>query len=59
VVLDGLNGVTVSLVEPTGAPGGHAAKAAKGELARAILVDGPDVIHTWRHPQFELVVTPL
>jgi hypothetical protein len=59
VVLDGLNGVTVSLVEPTGAPGGHAAKAAKGELARAILVDGPGVMQNWRHPQFELVVTPL
>jgi cytoplasmic iron level regulating protein YaaA (DUF328/UPF0246 family) len=59
LVLDGLDGVSVSLVDPTGAPGGHFAKAAKGELARAILTDGVDVLDTWRHERFELIVTPL
>jgi len=59
LVLDGLEGVSLTLVDPTGKPGGHFAKAAKGELARAILTDGLDVIDTWHHPQFDLVVTPL
>lgn len=57
--LDGLDGVSLTLVDPTGKPGGHFAKAAKGELARAILTDGLDVIDTWHHPQFDLVVAPL
>ncbi|MBV1893015.1 MAG: peroxide stress protein YaaA [Ilumatobacteraceae bacterium] len=55
----GRRGVTVSLVDPTGKPGGHFAKAAKGELARAILSDGIDVLQSWRHERFELIVTPL
>jgi hypothetical protein len=59
LVLDGVAGVSLTLVDPTGKPGGHFAKAAKGELARAILTDGIDVIDSWRHPQFELVVAPL
>jgi cytoplasmic iron level regulating protein YaaA (DUF328/UPF0246 family) len=57
--LSGLEGVSLTLVDPTGKPGGHFAKAAKGELARAILTSGLDVIDFWRHPQFDLVVTPL
>ena len=57
--LDGLDGISVTLVDPTGAPGGHFAKAAKGELARAILLDGVGVINTWQHPRFELAVTAL
>jgi cytoplasmic iron level regulating protein YaaA (DUF328/UPF0246 family) len=59
VDLDGLDGVSLTLVDRSGKPGGHFAKAAKGELARAILLDGPGVIDTWHHPQFALVVTPL
>jgi hypothetical protein len=59
LALDGVDGVSLTLVDPTGKPGGHFAKAAKGELARAILTDGIDVIDTWRHPQFDLVVEPL
>jgi hypothetical protein len=50
--------VSITLVDPSGKPGGHAAKAAKGVLARAILLDGLGAIDTWHHPQFELVVTP-
>lgn len=38
---------------------GHLAKAAKGELARALLVDGLQALDTWHHDQFELIVTPL
>ncbi len=59
LVLDGLEGVSLTLVDPTGKPGGHFAKAAKGGLARAILTDGIDVIDTWQHPQFDLVIAPL
>jgi cytoplasmic iron level regulating protein YaaA (DUF328/UPF0246 family) len=57
--LTGLDGVSLTLVDRSGKPGGHFAKAAKGELARAILLDGPAVIDTWHHPQFALLVTPL
>ena len=57
--LDGLDGISVTLVDPTGKPGGHFAKAAKGELARAILLDGVGVIDAWHHPRFDLAVTPL
>ncbi len=59
VDLDGLDGVAVTLVDPTGRPGGHFAKAAKGELARAILTDGLGVLDTWHDPRFDLVITPL
>ena len=54
-----MEGVSLTLVDPTGKPGGHFAKAAKGELARAILTDGVGAIDSWRHPQFDLVVAPL
>jgi cytoplasmic iron level regulating protein YaaA (DUF328/UPF0246 family) len=57
--LSGLAGVSLTLVDPTGKPGGHFAKAAKGELARAILTGGIAALDTWRHPQFDLVVAPL
>ena len=56
--LAGMNGVSLTLVDRSGKPGGHFAKAAKGDLARAILLDGAGVIDTWRHDQFDLVVTP-
>ncbi len=59
VVLDGLDGVSLSLVDPSGKPGGHFAKAAKGELARAILTDGLGAVADWHDPRFELVITPL
>jgi cytoplasmic iron level regulating protein YaaA (DUF328/UPF0246 family) len=59
LAFDGVEGVSLTLVEPTGKPGGHFAKAAKGELARAILTDGIGVIESWRHPQFDLVAAPL
>jgi len=58
IVLDGLEGVTVALVDPSGKPGGHAAKAAKGELARAILTDGVGALDVWSHPRFRLDITP-
>jgi uncharacterized protein len=57
--LSDLDGVALTLVDPTGRPGGHFAKAAKGELARAVLTEGPEVLDTWTHPQFDLVVTRL
>ncbi|HSL73987.1 MAG TPA: peroxide stress protein YaaA [Ilumatobacteraceae bacterium] len=59
VDLGGCQGVSVTLADPSGKPGGHFAKAAKGELARAILVDGLAALDEWRHPQFELVIAPL
>jgi uncharacterized protein len=59
LALDGMRGISVTLVDPSGRPGGHFAKAAKGELARAILTDGPQALDTWQHPRFELSVTPL
>ncbi len=59
VVLGGLDGVSLTLVDPTGKPGGHFAKAAKGELARSILTEGVDAIESWRHPQFDLLIEPL
>jgi len=54
-----VQGVKVSLIDRSGRPGAHFAKAAKGELARAILTDGVDVLHSWRHERFEIEVTPL
>jgi hypothetical protein len=49
--------VSIELVDPTGKPGGHFAKAAKGELARAILTDGLEAVDRWRHPRFHLSIT--
>jgi len=54
-----VRGVTVQLVDPSGAPGGHFAKAAKGSLARAILLEGVGALHTWRDDRFELHLTDL
>lgn len=54
-----VDGVSIEFVDPTGKPGGHFAKAAKGELARAILSDGLAAVDRWRHDRFELAVTPL
>ncbi len=53
----GLEAISVSLVDPTGKPGGHFAKAAKGALARAILVDGLDALDTWRDDRFHLEIS--
>jgi uncharacterized protein len=53
------SGVRVELVDPSGASGGHLAKAAKGRLARAILRDGIDVLDTWRDERFVLDIGPL
>jgi cytoplasmic iron level regulating protein YaaA (DUF328/UPF0246 family) len=57
--LTGITGVSLTLVDRSGKPGGHFAKAAKGELARAILLDGSNVIDTWHHPEFDLILTDL
>jgi uncharacterized protein len=57
--LAGHEGVAIALVDRTGRSGGHFAKAAKGELARAILLEGIDVIDRWDHPRFRAVATPL
>jgi len=54
----GLRGVTVGLVDPSGKPGGHFAKAAKGRLARMVLCDGVDAIDRWVDDRFELTVSP-
>jgi uncharacterized protein len=59
LTLDGLEGISITLVDPGGRPGGHFAKAAKGELARAILTDGLQALDRWEHPRFELSVTSL
>lgn len=59
LVLDGLDGISIALIDPSGKPGGHFAKAAKGELARALLTDGLTALDHWQHPRFELSVTPL
>jgi cytoplasmic iron level regulating protein YaaA (DUF328/UPF0246 family) len=56
---DAVDGISVSFIDRTGKPGGHFAKAAKGEFARAILTDGLGALDTWRSDQFELVVTPI
>ncbi len=57
--LSGLEGMSLTLVDPSGKPGGHFAKAAKGELARTILTGGITALDTWHHSQFDLVISPL
>lgn len=52
-------GVSVGFVDRTGAPGGHFAKAAKGRLARSLLLDGVAALDTWSDDRFDLAVTPL
>ena len=54
-----VNGVSIEFIDPTGRPGGHFAKAAKGELARAILIEGLSAVDRWQHDRFELSVTPI
>lgn len=49
--------ISIEFVDPSGRPGGHLAKAAKGELARTILTDGLMAVDQWRHDRFELSVT--
>ena len=56
---DRVVGVSVEFVDPSGKPGGHFAKAAKGELARSILQHGLVAIDRWNHERFELSVTPI
>lgn len=56
---EGVEGVTVTLVDPTGRPGGHFAKAAKGALARAVLTDGLAALDDWHDDRFHLSITPL
>jgi cytoplasmic iron level regulating protein YaaA (DUF328/UPF0246 family) len=53
----GVHGVRVELVDPSGKPGAHFAKAAKGRLARAVLSsDEPplDVLRTWSDDRYLL-----
>ncbi len=62
VVPHGVDGVSVVLRERSGRPGGHFAKAAKGELARHLLTatDPPLVaLSAWDHPAYALEITPL
>ena len=54
-----VRGVSIAFVDPTGQPGGHFAKAAKGELARAILTDGLAAVDRWRHERFVISVTTI
>lgn len=54
-----VNGVSIEFVDPSGKPGGHFAKAAKGTLAAAILRDGLAAVDKWSDDRFELSVTPL
>ena len=59
---NGVDGVSVVLRERSGRPGGHFAKAAKGELARHLLTstDPPLVaLSAWDHPTYALEITPL
>lgn len=56
---EGVRGVRVEFVDPSGAPGGHGAKAAKGRLARAVLEHGPTALDDWSDDRFDLVVTRL
>jgi cytoplasmic iron level regulating protein YaaA (DUF328/UPF0246 family) len=55
----GIDGVRVDLVDPSGAPGGHFAKAAKGRLARSILTDGLESLDDWTHERFVVRTAPL
>ena len=54
-----VQGISVKLIDPSGRPGGHFAKAAKGNLARAILTDGIEALDTWRHERFYVELIPL
>lgn len=54
-----VNGVSIEFIDPSGKPGGHFAKAAKGILAAAVLRDGLVAVDKWRDDRFELSVTPI
>ncbi len=56
---DRVEGVSVEFVDPTGRPGAHFAKAAKGRLARALLLDGTSALDTWTDDRFHLTVHPV
>jgi len=56
---DRVAGFSIELVDPSGKPGGHFAKAAKGRLARALLADGLEAIDGWVDDRFVLAVMPL
>ncbi|CAB4884010.1 unannotated protein [freshwater metagenome] len=52
--------VRVTFVERDGKVAGHDAKAAKGSLARHVLMEGGDpvaALHTWRSDRFDLDIT--
>jgi cytoplasmic iron level regulating protein YaaA (DUF328/UPF0246 family) len=60
VDLDGVRSVTVTLRERDGASGGHAAKAAKGRLARHLLTSEAhplDALAAWQDDRFVLELT--
>jgi cytoplasmic iron level regulating protein YaaA (DUF328/UPF0246 family) len=57
-----LRGVSVAIVERSGQIAGHEAKAAKGRLARHLLMSGGhpvDALESWVDPRFDLVITPI
>jgi cytoplasmic iron level regulating protein YaaA (DUF328/UPF0246 family) len=56
---DRVNGLSIEFVDPSGKPGGHFAKAAKGALARALLTDSLSALETWTNDRFELSVVPI
>lgn len=61
-VPDGVTGVSVSFVERSGKVAGHDAKAAKGRLARHVLVfDGHplDALAAWSDERFDLSIVQL
>ena len=58
----GARGVRIELIDPSGKPGGHFAKAAKGRLARAILTSERDalgVLGDWSDDRYVLDIQPL
>ena len=54
-----VHAVRVDLVTADGRAGGHGGKAAKGELAQALLTEGTSALDTWDHPEYHLDVTDL
>jgi hypothetical protein len=57
-----MRGLSVTIVERDGRAGGHDAKAAKGRLARHLLMSSghpADALASWRDPRFDLVITPI
>jgi uncharacterized protein len=54
-----LRGSSIGFVDRSGSPGGHFAKAAKGRLAREVLLRGAAAVNEWSDDRFDLVITPL